>query len=61
MRNCCDISDLCNPTVDTSMFQSKVADHIRLGCGLGSLPPVLLLELHLLYVVFIIKFDKFIR
>eukprot|EP00975_Prorocentrum_lima_P051155 10716658-Prorocentrum_lima.AAC.1 len=60
MINCCEISDLCNATVDTSMFQSKVADHIQLGCGLGSSHPVLLLELQLLYVIFIIKLDKLI-
>eukprot|EP00975_Prorocentrum_lima_P052837 11076715-Prorocentrum_lima.AAC.1 len=38
-----------------------VADHILLGCGLGSLHPEVLLELQLWCATFIIKLDRRIR
>eukprot|EP00975_Prorocentrum_lima_P066903 12911915-Prorocentrum_lima.AAC.1 len=40
------------------MFQSKVAEHILLDCGRGSLHPELFLELLLQYATFIDELDR---
>eukprot|EP00975_Prorocentrum_lima_P043437 9119911-Prorocentrum_lima.AAC.1 len=57
MKDGFETSDLCNTTVPTNMFQLKVANHIRLGCGLASSHPEVL-ELKLLCATFIIKLDR---
>eukprot|EP00975_Prorocentrum_lima_P038280 8049016-Prorocentrum_lima.AAC.1 len=52
MNHGCEIYDLCNATVGTNMCPLKVAEHIRLVCGHGSVHPEWLLVLQLLCAIF---------
>eukprot|EP00975_Prorocentrum_lima_P048984 10248821-Prorocentrum_lima.AAC.1 len=61
MKDYCETSGLCNAMVDTSMFPLKVAGHIQLSCGPGSLHPELLLELLLSCVTFTTHPDRHIQ